>query len=111
MDPKSFEKYEELAFPGGPGAVDSLPRVKVDSLPRVKPENKTHRKGSTYRTFSMPAPWDTQEALSYLDRKGSVNNTTPPSFFLHVDNSRPCSAESNNSYPTGSGESGVTPPS
>lgn len=106
MEPTiSFEEYEARAFPGGPGP--------VDSLPRVKPENNTYRKGSKCRSFSTPAPWDTQKALSYLDKKRSefLNKTTPPSFFLQVDSSRPCSAESNNSYPTGSGESGVTPPS
>jgi len=106
MDIKSFEDYDRCAFTGPP-----IPG-NVNSLPCVIEGKKTYSKSSTYRSFTIPAPWNTQDALLYLDRKSSVipNKTTPPSFFLHVD-SGPCSAERNNSYPTGSGESGVTPPS
>jgi len=97
------EVYDDLAFPGGPRNIH---------LPLVKPKRVEKNKKTKYSSgkHDIPPPWEFQAAVSYVEKKDSTITITPPSYHLSIDN-RPYSADSQNSYPIGSGDSGITPPS
>jgi hypothetical protein len=93
--------YNKMGFPGGP--IDDG----FTKLPQIEPPIK---KGSYY-DGRMPPPWDSKKAREYVNLSFSKEIITPPSHFFNVDVTQYSNSDSQRSYPSGSGDSGITPPS